>query len=47
LIEEEDFYMQILINHLRLAAARFAPSRALVVAMLLGPILGAMLALVR
>jgi plastocyanin len=44
LIEEEDFYMQILINHLRLAAARFAPSRALVVAMLLGPILGAMLA---
>jgi plastocyanin len=36
--------MQILINHLRLAAARFAPSRALVVAMLLGPILGAMLA---
>ena len=36
--------MQILINHLRLAAARFAPRRALVVAMLLGPILGAMLA---
>jgi len=36
--------MQILINHLRLAAARFAPSRAVVVAMLLGPILGAMLA---
>ena len=37
--------MQILINHLRLAAARFAPNRAVVVAMLLGPILGAMLAL--
>jgi plastocyanin len=36
--------MQILINHLRLAAARFAPSRAVVVAMLLGPVLGAMLA---
>ena len=37
--------MQILINHLRLVAARFAPSRAVVVAMLAGPILGAMLAL--
>jgi plastocyanin len=36
--------MQILINHLRFAAARFAPSRALVVAMLLGPVLGAILA---
>jgi len=36
--------MRILIIHLRLAAARFAPSRAVVVAMLLGPILGAMLA---
>jgi plastocyanin len=37
--------MQILINHLRLAAARFAPpSRSVVGAMLLGPILGAMLA---
>jgi plastocyanin len=36
--------MQIPINHLRLLATRFAPSRALVVAMLLGPILGAMLA---
>ena len=36
--------MQVLINHLRFAAARFAPSRAVVVAMLLGPILGAMLA---
>jgi plastocyanin len=37
--------MRILINHLRFAAARFAPGRAVVVAMLLGPILGAMLAL--
>ena len=36
--------MQSLINHLRLAAARFAPSRAVVGAMLLGPILGGMLA---
>ena len=36
--------MQVLINHPRFAAARFAPSRAVVVAMLLGPILGAMLA---
>jgi plastocyanin len=36
--------MQSLINHLRLAAIRFAPSRAVVGAMLLGPILGAMLA---
>ena len=36
--------MQVLINHLRFAAARFAPSRALVVAMLLGPVLGAILA---
>jgi plastocyanin len=37
--------MRILINHLGFAAARFAPGRAVVVAMLLGPILGAMLAL--
>ena len=37
--------MRILISHPRRAAARFAPSRAVVVAMLLGPILGAMLAL--
>jgi plastocyanin len=37
--------MRILISHLRLAAARFAPDRAVVVAMLLGPTLGAMLAL--
>jgi len=36
--------MQILISHLRLAAARFAVSRAVVVAMLSGPIVGAMLA---
>jgi plastocyanin len=36
--------MQIPINHLRLLATRFAPNRALVAAMLLGPILGAMLA---
>ena len=37
--------MRILISHLRRVATRFAPSRALVVAMLLGPTLGAMLAL--
>jgi plastocyanin len=37
--------MQILINHLRVALIRFAPGRALIVAMLLGPIIGAMLAL--
>jgi plastocyanin len=37
--------MRILINHLRLATARFAPDRAVVVAMLLGPTLAAMLAL--
>jgi plastocyanin len=36
--------MQTLISHLRLAAARLAVRRALVVAMLSGPILGAMLA---
>jgi plastocyanin len=36
--------MQNLINHLRVALVRFAPSRALIVAMLLGPILGALLA---
>jgi plastocyanin len=36
--------MQILINHLRVALIRFAPGRALIVAMLLGPIIGAMLA---
>jgi plastocyanin len=36
--------MQSLINHLRLASVRFAPSRAVAAAMLLGPILGGMLA---
>jgi len=36
--------MQTLINHLRLAAARFTPGRAVVVAMLLGPVVGALLA---
>ena len=36
--------MQTLISHLRLAAARFTPGRAVVVAMLLGPVVGAMLA---
>jgi plastocyanin len=37
--------MQILISQLRFAAARFALDRALVVALLLGPVIGAMLAL--
>jgi amicyanin len=36
--------MQTLISHLRLATARFTPGRAVVVAMLLGPIVGALLA---
>jgi plastocyanin len=36
--------MQILINHLRVALVRFALGRALIVALLLGPIIGAMLA---
>jgi plastocyanin len=36
--------MQYLNSHLRSAAARFIPGRALIVAMLLGPIIGAMLA---
>ena len=36
--------MQIPISQLRLAAARFALDRALVVALLLGPVIGAMLA---
>ena len=36
--------MQILINHLRVALVWFSPSRALIVGMLLGPIIGAMLA---
>jgi plastocyanin len=37
--------MQVLISQLRFAAARFAPNRALVAALLLGPVIGAMLAL--
>ena len=37
--------MQILFSHFRSAADRFAISRALIVAMLLGPIVGAMLAM--
>jgi len=36
--------MQILISQLRSAAARFALNRALVVALFLGPVIGAMLA---
>ena len=36
--------MQILISQLRFAATRFAPNRALVAALLLGPVIGAMLA---
>jgi amicyanin len=36
--------MPILISQLRFAAARFAVSRAVIVAMLIGPIVGAMLA---
>jgi plastocyanin len=36
--------MQILISQLRFAAARFALNRGLVVALLLGPVVGAMLA---
>jgi plastocyanin len=36
--------MQTLICHLRHVAARFTPGRAVVVAMLLGPVVGAMLA---
>jgi plastocyanin len=36
--------MPILISQLRFAAARFAPNRGLVVALLLGPVVGAMLA---
>ena len=31
-------------SHLRLVAARFTPGRALIIAMLLGPVVGAMLA---
>ena len=36
--------MQTLMSHLRLAAARFTPGRAVVVAMLFGPVVGALLA---
>jgi plastocyanin len=36
--------MQVLISQLRCAAARFAPNRGLVAALLLGPVIGAMLA---
>jgi amicyanin len=36
--------MQTLISHLRLATARFTPGRAVAVAMLCGPLVGAMLA---
>ncbi len=36
--------MRVLINYLRVAAARLSMSRALVAAMLLGPIVGSMLA---
>jgi plastocyanin len=36
--------MKTLVRHLRSAAARFAVSRALVVALLLGPVIGATLA---
>ena len=37
--------MQISINQLRFAAARLVPNRGLVVALVLGPVMGAMLAL--
>lgn len=37
--------MQTFSSTLRLAAARFSPGRAVIVAMLLGPLVGAMLAL--
>ncbi len=36
--------MRSLVSHLRLAAARFTPGRAVLVAMLMGPIVGALLA---
>lgn len=36
--------MRTLMSHLRLVAARFTPSRAVIVAMLLGPVVGATLA---
>ena len=37
--------MQTFLNNLRLAAARFTPGRAVIVAVLSGPLVGAMLAL--
>lgn len=37
--------MHTLMSHIRLATARFTPGRAVVVAMLLGPVVGALLAL--
>jgi len=36
--------MRTLISHLRLVAARFTPGRAVILALLLGPVVGAMLA---
>jgi amicyanin len=36
--------MQTLMNQLRLTTARFTPGRTLVIAMLLGPVIGALLA---
>src|SRR6202049_3394551 len=36
--------MRTLMSHLRLVAARFTPGRAVIIAMLLGPVVGAMLA---
>ena len=36
--------MRIFMSHLRLVAARFTPGRAVIIAMLLGPVVGAMLA---
>ena len=36
--------MQYLNSHLRSAAARFTPGRALIVAMVLGPLVGTLLA---
>ena len=36
--------MRTLVSHLRLVAARYTPGRAVIVALLLGPVVGAMLA---
>ena len=36
--------MRIFMSHLHLVAARFTPGRAVIIAMLLGPVVGAMLA---